>query len=273
MSKEITDIKEIQSYMLENLKIVSRICDANNLKYWLMYGTLIGAIRSKGFIPWDDDLDIMMPREDYDKFINLIINDSTILEPFELINVTTNSDYIYGISRVSNPKFSLDYYNASNYGLGIFIDIYPMDGFGKSKRSANRWRRKMKRIIRCIGYAGVENHIIYDKFPKIIFQKVFSLYFHNRLALPYINKINKIARKRKIADCNYVGCTVWEKTIFQKEWFEKLELVYFEDSQFYIPSDYDKILRFSYGDYMKLPPKEDRIGHHNYKVYLKDDDI
>ena len=139
--KEIS-IKEAQKAMLEILKKIDEICDEQNITYFLMYGTLIGAVRHKGIIPWDDDIDIMMPRDDYDKFINYFLKYQDELKPYELYSQKNRKNYPYIIARISDSRYILDSKNEKDYGIGLFVDIYPFDGMGNNKEEAIRLGKK-----------------------------------------------------------------------------------------------------------------------------------
>ena len=108
-------LREIQLESYNILLQVKRICEHNNFKYFLTYGTLLGAIRHNGFIPWDDDLDIMMPRSDYERFIQFCIDHHDDLLPYELKHYKTCDQYIYPIARLSNSNFYAQYENAKDY--------------------------------------------------------------------------------------------------------------------------------------------------------------
>ena len=133
MKHELT-IKEIQAGSLEVLKKFIDICDGQDLQYFIAYGSLIGVVRHKGFIPWDDDLDVWMPRRDYELFINYCINNSNSIKPFQLMHYRTNPNYVYAIARLSDSRYETDYNNIKEYGLGLFIDIYPLEGWENDPR-------------------------------------------------------------------------------------------------------------------------------------------
>ena len=127
--KKELSLKEIQQGSYEILKVIKRIFDENNWRYYLVYGTLIGAVRHNGFIPWDDDIDIWIPRPDYEKFIDYCIEHKEELYPLELIHYKTNDKYIYPIARMSDSRYIINYDNAKEYGLGLFVALYPVAGF------------------------------------------------------------------------------------------------------------------------------------------------
>lgn len=127
--RELT-IKETQAVSLEILYTITQICEKQGLRYSLIYGTLIGAIRHQDYIPWDDDVDIMMPRPDYEKLLKYLekhIKDYTYLRVF---NCDKCKKYPYMITRISDDRYIIKMENEKPYGMGIFIDIYPYDGLG-----------------------------------------------------------------------------------------------------------------------------------------------
>ena len=131
-------LAEIQNKSLEVLIKFDELCAQNDFKYWLTYGTLIGAIRHDGFIPWDDDIDVMMPRDDFNRFIKFAIEHEEDLYPFKIHNRANTKNYWYGIPRFSNMKYK--YIVEDNYekpfDIGVFIDIYPLDNYGNTKKEA-----------------------------------------------------------------------------------------------------------------------------------------
>ena len=135
-------MQEIQSVSLEVLKKITDIMDHEGFNYILAYGTLIGAIRPKGFIPWDDDIDIMMLRPDYEKFLEYAESHKEELDYLEVFNMNTNPDYPHMITRVSDSRYEIDVTNERRCGLGIFVDIYPMDGIGNTIEESESLLRK-----------------------------------------------------------------------------------------------------------------------------------
>lgn len=273
--KKLT-MKDVQFGALEILKKIDEICRQEKLKYCLAYGTLIGAVRHKGFIPWDDDIDIMMPRADYDKLVDFFIEHKQELYPFEILNKNVNEKYPFMISRVSDSRYVLDVDNESPYGIGLFVDIYPLDGAGNSveeytrrKKDASRWASlcflSTRRTIKRENTASVFKYIL--KFPAFFVAKVLGRDF-------FMRKLDLIQKKCDYENSKYIGCMIWAsddgvRTIFPKEWFDKMIDVEFEGCLFKAPKEYDKILSRGYGNYMELPPENKRIAHHYYDAYQK----
>lgn len=264
--KNELSLSEIQQESFKVLKYFRDICEKNNFRYWLSYGTLIGAIRHNGFIPWDDDIDVQMPREDYERFINYCINNKELILPYELHHYKTNKKYIYPIARLSNSNFLIDYANTKSYGLGIFIDVYPVDEVNiKDKHFAKYRDKNIRRIV----YSGSKNIWFTPKrymfFKRIYF--VISRFFNlNRILRKYDERF-----KKGVFGKGYSGCVMWDSQDYycKTEWYSEETKHMFNGELFSVPKNYDLILKEIYGDYMKLPPENERIAHHFYKAYKK----
>lgn len=270
------DIKETQVIAQDILDVISQLCDKLNLRYFLVYGTLIGAIRHQGYIPWDDDLDIMMPRKDHDALVDYLRQHISEYEHLEIFNHEVNDKYPYMITRISDNRYKIIMDNEDEYGMGVFIDIYPFDGLGNTKEEALKFGLKGDRISSLCYQATRKRFAIETttskirkiiKLPVFIFAKICGKDL-------FQNKLQKLARLKSYDDSKYVGCVVWlsggEKDIFPREWFDEYIMVQFENKKYRAPKEYDLFLRHIYGDYMQLPPEKDRIGHHNYKVVRRE---
>lgn len=274
MPKELT-IQEIQGVSLEILKQVTDLCEGLHLRYALIYGTLIGAVRHHGYIPWDDDVDIMMPRPDYDKLLQHLSTHK--LPSLTLFNRQTCPDYPYMISRVSDDRYILEMENEDSVGMGVFIDIYPYDGLGKTKEEAVSFGLKGDRLS-SLCYQATRKHFAIEtttstlrkivKYPVFLVSKMIGKNF-------FQDKLEKLAGVRDYESSEYIGCIIWlswgEKDIFPRKWFDETIMMPFDKYEFRVPKHYDEVLRHEYGDYMQLPPEKDRIGHHYFKAYRKGD--
>ena len=173
------EIKEIQKVSLEILKKITDICEQEGLRYFLTYGTLIGAVRHKGYIPWDDDVDIAMPRPDYDKLLNYLAKNGQ--DNLEVFNTNTCKKYPYMITRISDNRYEIDMKNEEKYGMGVFIDIYPLDGLGKTPDEALKFGLKGDRLS-SLCYQSTRKRFAVEttkstlrkflKFPVFIFAKI-----------------------------------------------------------------------------------------------------
>ena len=272
--KELS-LQEIHLATLNVMDYIHQFCEDNHIRYFLAYGTLIGAVRHKGFIPWDDDFDIIMLREDYDKFNRLMEIENN--QVFQLVSRKNNKRYANGIPRVIDTRYLLiptDLLGRQeDPQLGVFIDVYPFDYFGNNADEANRVMRRIK--FENTLYSVYVNR----RTNKSLFHKMIRCGLHYFLRVIYGKKYNEkiddkitgIIKKKTGEDDRYLGQVTWEpsKNQFSKEWFVERQLMQFEDRYYWGPSKYDDILKVSYGDYMKLPPEEKRHPYHNYKIVQK----
>ncbi len=270
-------IKETQAISLEILHTIATICEEQNLRYALIYGTLIGAVRHKGYIPWDDDVDIMMPRPDYNKLLKYLKKHIKEYPHLKVFNREECKDYPYMITRISDDRYVIKMANEKPFGMGVFIDIYPYDGLGNTKKEAVKYGLKGDRLS-SLCYQATRQHFAIETTTSLV-RKVIKLpvfLFAKSCGKDYFqNKLEKLANVKPYDKSEYVGCVIWlswgEKDIFPRKWFDETIMMKFDKYEFRVPKYYDKVLRHEYGDYMKLPPEKDRIGHHFFKVYKKSD--
>lgn len=255
-------IEEIKTISLEILDKVHNFCVKNNLRYSLFSGTLLGAIRHNGFIPWDDDIDIAMPREDYEFFLKNFKIDGLVAICCE------NDKYYYlpwGKVYDANTVKTEFITSKSNSRFGVDIDVYPVDYINKEKEGI-----KLKKKI-----------AFWDRIRSIcVMPKRKGYFFHNFAALPFRNhenhysrKISKMGQKYNKLEHNYHfrNCPLSNaKDIYPIDMFNNLVLHKFEDREYFITPLFDDVLKKRYGNYMQLPPKEKQVAHHNFKVISKD---
>ena len=268
-------MNETQQIALESLHTVAEICEKLDLRYFLVYGTLIGAVRHKGFIPWDDDVDIMMPRPDHDKLMEYFDGHIAEYPHLEVFNRKTCPEYPYMITRISDDRTEIRMENEKPFGMGVFIDIYPYDGLGNDKKEAVRFGMKGDRLS-SLCYQASRDHFAIEttkslwrkavKYPVYLFCKALG-------KERFQDALEKLAGVKPYDTSRFVGCVIWlswgVKDMYLRKWFENYVYQPFEQYQFRIPAEYDKVLRHTYGDYMQLPPVEERTGHHYYKAYWK----
>lgn len=267
MGDELT-LREIQLNSLDILKKIKEICEIEKITYFLGYGTLLGAVRHQGFIPWDDDIDIMMPREDYERFIKYCIINKEELGCFSLKHYSTSKEYIYPIARFCDTKYRIEYENAKDYGLGLFVDIYPLDGIDLNNKKFIKQLQLKQTLISFCGISGYKStkSIIknFIKYPLFLISRLLKI---NSL----LQNIDKTSKKYNYKTSKDVECVIWGMKYYKtpKILFEKIKLQKFEDDYFNIPVGYDKILKAYYGNYMELPPIEKQIPQHFYKAFKK----
>ena len=268
---ESGELKRIQLGLLEQLH---KCCEEHNLRYYLIGGTLIGAIRHKGFIPWDDDIDVVMPRSDFDLLIKHFNGWIGEKSDATLISIENTSNYYLGCAKIIDKRTYLVEKVADSIPIGVYIDIFCMDNASddyekavKLFKKTNKWRI----IIREKNILG-SNGIVWWKWAIHYILKLLFTPISRSFAVKEIKKTIKNEETTHITKyvCNYIQPTYGLKEIFFGEWFENRILAEFEGRQFYIPAGYDQLLRQVYGDYMQIPPKEKQCSHHLYDAFWKE---
>lgn len=275
MERQPLTMRENQQAAAQVMSVIHQICKKLDLKYFLAYGTLIGAVRHQGYIPWDDDLDIMMPRPDYDKLMAYFQENAEELAPYTLFTPDTVSDYPYMISRVCDSRYEIETENEKDCGMGAFVDIYPLDGLGNDFDQAVKFSLGSGKYaslcflstrLRCVKGLTTSKLRLLIKLPAFWLAKLVGKRW-------FMNKLTARAKSCDYEKSDYVGVVVWESggenAVFPKAWFEDPQEVDFEAYRFYIPARYHEILTKCYGDYMQLPPENERIAHHFYKIYRR----
>lgn len=249
---------EIRKAEIEILNYVVSICEENNIEYYLDYGTLLGAIRHQGFIPWDDDIDISIPRKDYEKFLSICKNKNS--QKFFLQTYDSDKEYYqyYAKMRNTNTTFIEKDMQYLKFNQGIYIDIFPIDSF-QSKNTLQYIKLIVAVTINKIctfvknPYAYVPYRIA--KVIKFIFKPIRAS-FLNRL-------IENLLRNNKQSNYFYtLGNGYNFKKIITKDILLEKEKHVFEQNKYQIPKRYDEYLTLIYGNYMSLPPEEKRVFPH-----------
>lgn len=263
-------MREIENLQQEEFKILCQFrdyCEKHNLKYYLEGGTLIGAIRHKGFIPWDDDIDTIMPRQDYERLIEL-----TKTEPIgeNLIIVTRDSGYPfrYPYLKICNCKTIL-YEGDQLEETGIFIDVFPIDGANNSPKKISVQYKFMDAIKVLENYAWMSEETL----SKLPLRKRFRAKICQWLGKDFWRKwLDKIFMRYEFGKTEYVSQIAWSDILVYnktEEYLKQIQLE-FEGEYFTGPSCYDERLTMMYGDYMTLPPEDKRQAKHSIKAYWKE---
>lgn len=271
LKKECIDeltLQEIQEGSFLVLLKLKEIFDNHNWKFYLTYGTLIGAVRHKGFIPWDDDIDVWVPRKDYNEFIEYYLNNKDEFDFYQLHHARTNKKYPYGIARFSDSRYKIDYQGIKDYGLGLFVDLYPLDEIDINDK---KYIKKQKRDVCYIMFFGGTPSKKWKQIIKVFLKTIFLLSKRKLHFSSCIKNVDKRAQVFNNKIGKYLSVNVWDeinsKPVLKSDVYGEETFLEFNGVEFRVPSNYDKLLRQEYGDYMKLPPEEERIGHHYYKAY------
>lgn len=260
---------ELKCKELAILKQVVRVCDELGLKYYLLDGTMLGAVRHQGFIPWDDDIDIGMPRKDYDIFL---AKAQTLLpEHLFLQNLYTDPKVLMNYSKVrdSSTTFIESAVKNRDINQGIYIDVFPLDYYPENVKTQKKLSRKKKVISRRIYReytlpAELRQHGVKNILLKLSCAISTIRYPNTREALLERETLYKCCSSGGYL-ANH-GDYMEGKEIVPAEWYGEGVLVPFEDLTVRIPTEYHKWLTQVYGDYMQLPPPEKRFPHHYTEV-------
>lgn len=274
-------LNELQQIDLEILSLVIEICERHKLRYYALGGTLLGAVRHKGFIPWDDDVDIAMPRPDYDTFLDVCqkeLPDRYVVQNYRTIPDDPAPTYM---SRIGRKGTSVTYGVASvAKEMPIWIDIFPLDAMPSKKflRVVHKYRLLYQRLkFQFSSYefnANIHKQRPFHEKALMRFREITKI-GSNWDSAEILAKTEIIARRysydKEDYFVNLFGAYKF-KEMFPKSWFKDGVELPFENIKLICPVEYDKVLTQMYGDYMTPPPEEQRTLHHCISdVSVKDD--
>lgn len=269
--KEIS-LDELKVIQMDVLTAIDKYCTQNGITYSLAGGTLLGAIRHKGYIPWDDDIDIYLYRDDYNKLINTFPD---IYEGrYKIASLERDKEWERPYANAYDDKTIMIENSTEKKHIGVFIDVFPIDNVPDDEIEWRKYdvpRRRMQKFhaLRFIRY---NKNRSFFKNIVVLLTRGLTAFISRRRFAQYLDRLAK-----KYADCEtkYVFSNaqgIFVKRRFFKKVFDRVVELPFEDRSFKGFADYDEYLRNAYGDYMKLPPVEKRISHHSFKAYWKDSD-
>ena len=266
-------LKKLQDAELQILNRFVEICNKHNLVYYLCSGTLLGAVRHKGFIPWDDDIDVTMPVKDYNRFLN--VAESELGPSYFIQNYKTDKYFHFSYTkiRMNNTTFMPAHFKNIHSHQGIWLDIFPLINIsGKLEYSVKRKLLTICNIFQMddyvsanekifkeyLGPIGYKTCIIFFKVPKSI-----RIHLHSIVLFLVMHSFSK-----------KYSTWIWGNItkIFPSYCFkDKNVFLTFEGKEYRVPSNYNKCLAIDYGDYMTLPPEEERYGHSNMILDFNND--
>jgi len=254
-------LKHLQKVQLMIFKYFIEICKKHDLTYFIYAGSLIGAIRHEGFVPWDDDIDVIMFREDFEKLNKILQNE--LKKEYKFINVLNEETYHYTWARLmlKDTVFKEWWADQVNYTPNIFIDIFILDNIpdNKFKRFIHKWSCFTLNQLTMYAYLKYENE---SKLKEIIQRSIYYLIKVLPVSPGSIKKkCFETFAKYEHDNCNEV-CdfpAICQMPVYYKEDFLPAKTAKFEDIEVLIPNNYDKVLTRMYGNYMELPPEEKRF--------------
>ena len=272
MGQELS-LQELKETELNILVKIDKICREQGFRYFMCGGTLLGAVRHKGFIPWDDDIDIAMPRPDYEKFMDYCHANApefiTVCNKFE-----PNYGYLFGKICDANTVIKEKFANRKHVNMGVYVDVFPVDGAGNTYKEAIKGFKKVRFKLELLVAAN------WKKFFK---SKTHSWYYEPARFLFYlmsrpvkfsklIGSIEKEIKKSDYDSSEFAGSyggSYRTREFMEKDLYSGYIEMDFEGHKFFGLKNYDKYLRHVYGDYMKLPQPEERVAHHTFEAYKR----
>lgn len=272
MGQKLTD-DELKNIELDILKYFRGICKQLGIKYYLMGGTLLGAVRHQGFIPWDDDIDVMMFRDDYDKLVSYFKKNNK--GRYQLGDIHLMSDYSFPIGKLIDTSTVLVSNKVKTGKItGAFIDIFPLD----KVQDVEDLKERKVRLGRLNTFIEIFSRMLPKDYEEVAShwnwkeKIVYSLYRFvgwHRLAKKY----EMICREKNDTNAEYyayIGWILYDREIWSKSTLGNGVGITFENEIFNVPKQYEQFLEVVYGNYMELPPEDKRVTRHDFNVYWRD---
>ena len=262
---------KVQNIIWDIMRELKKILEKDNIEYYILGGTLLGAVRHKGFIPWDDDIDIGIPREQYEIFLNEISD--KLPNNLKLETYKNSKSHHYYFSRIVDTRYSLKRTGSiEERNEDVWIDIFPLDGM------PNNFIIRKIHMLKLLATRAMYHISCFEKVnlkrpnrplsEKIIIKFVMITGFgRNTNTNKWLNKIDKLLKKYPYSKSNFIVNFMGQykfKEMFEKKYYGKGKKYIFEDDKLMGPENYDYILKKMYGDYMTIPKEQDRNAHATY---------
>ena len=260
------ELDELRALQLGILKHVDLFCREHSIKYFVCGGTMIGAVRHKGYIPWDDDIDIMMLRDDYERFAHEYRNNDT--SPYKL-HLPEDEKYNYTFGKIEDTRTIWKENVTFKYEMGVNIDVFPIDTVPEEEALQKKMYRRLSFFMSLMQLKNVvpSKHRSVWKNTVLLVAHLLLKPLSMRLLS---KKIVDNALQYRNRDSRFCGIAVWgygmREINLRSNWTE-VQYLPFENMEVPVPVGFDNYLTCVYGDYMQLPPEEKRVTHHGFKAY------
>lgn len=262
----MTELRKIQLAELHILNEITRICEQNNIKYYLVGGTLLGAIRHKGFIPWDDDLDIAMERKDYERFCTVC--KEQLRDEFYLQNYKTDKSFNMYISKVrlKDTRLVDKRVEKLNMHQGIYVDIFPLDYTKRDSGIILKLRANLIKLFFWIKVAKLRNAQPKSLIKRLLkIPAMFIVFFIPTSIIDFLtNLLMKCGNENSINLVNFCSQYGYKKQTMHRSVYGNPIKVNFENNLYFAPAQYDIYLKRIYNKYMELPPKDKQRTNHEF---------
>ncbi len=261
------ETKKLWSVQMDLLQKLQNVCEKHEIKMFVIWGTLLGAVRHKGFIPWDDDLDVAMGREDFDKLCR--VAGEAFDEPYFFQTADNDRKFFIGYARLRNSETTgiIKQNWSEEYNNGVYIDIYPLDGYTDSgiKRKIQFFMRDYYTALAVSYYREQYPPNFLWRFVTKMVHLYSRLYRYDSLLKKHYKWCTKYSKNARCIGLLYHH-SLCKKYYFEAKYAEETIKLPFEDMLVPVPKGYDKILENVYGDYMKFPPVEERGMWHDDQI-------
>lgn len=260
----LQEIKEIEFGVLKEL---DSFCKKNHIRYYISHGTLLGAIRYKGFIPWDDDIDVLIPRDDYNRLISSYKDN----EQYRLYAYEKDPGFLFTYAKLCDvTTYKDESEHKSGVKLGLDVDLFPLDAWADDLEAAKEESRYIQKNLFRLGLTKLHKPDSVNPMKRFV-KGIMMAYCKMFGSEYYLKKVMKQATKYTGSASKYLGNKAWnvykEKDILPAEAFADSVEIEFEGDKFPTMIGYDAFLTSLYGDYMPEPPKEKQKTHHSFKAY------
>ena len=258
----------MQKKLLEMLEWFHYFCVNNDITYYANGGTMLGALRHNGFIPWDDDVDVMIPREDYEKLVNLI-GDKKYENYYLETPYGPNGDYVYPYAKLYDTRTTMIENKNTRLVRGVYIDIFPLDGLGNTKEEANKNFKRINKYsllltLRSLGFR--KGRSLYKNFAILIVRMIPNFLINEKSLL---REFDKRCAEKSYSDCRYVANCMGNagyKGILEKTILGIPKEYTFENIVIWGPEHGEMYLEKVFGDWKQLPPEGQRMTTHSKEI-------
>lgn len=266
-------LEEYKQVVYDTLYYVKTVCENNGIDYYIAYGTLLGAVRHKGFIPWDDDIDIIMDRDNFIKLLDVMKHEPQ--KRYQLLSVESSKKYDLPLPKIVDTNTLLvQSGRKQDTEIGAWVDIIIIDDVPNDEKKRRKFLKKMNFFENCWEWAqysrlSVRNAKNLAQFVKFVIYKTLALPGSRRWSL----FLNRKAQKYNHKNCEYFAAVAFaggKRKAYSKRYLGAGTKLKFESDFYNAPERWDEYLTVAYGNYMELPPVEERISNHRFKVYWKE---
>lgn len=263
------DIVELKTIQLDILEVVGKFCKENGIGYSLACGTMLGAARHKGYIPWDDDIDIYVTRKDYQKLVEIFPQS---IDDVSLVSMERDKNWNRSYAQAYNNKTILKERADTPIEIGVYIDVYPVDKVPDDDAEWLSYNKKRRALLHLyeMKYVKLSRDRSFLKNVTLALGKLFLLPFSSRFIARQISNYAQIHNGKGYHRSFECVQGMLQKRPFDSSLMDEFVDVPFEDRIFSAMKDYDAYLTNGYGSYMQLPPKEKQVSHHEFDAYWKD---